>query len=105
MAIEETKLADLKQKHGNVWTLKRGEFDIAFRKPTQMEYREYSMAIATDRSNLFDASQRIAQSCIVYPDTKAAEALLNDYPGLVLDLGGVVSVIASLSAKGDAKKA
>lgn len=105
MAIDDKKLEELKQKHGSVWLLKRGEFDIAFRKPTSMEYRKYSMDVSTDKSQFYDANEAICKACIVYPEGKAAETLLEEWPGLIPDVGQEVLAVAQLSAKAEGKKA
>lgn len=105
MPIPQAKLDELKQKHGAVWTVTRDDVDVAFRKPTGAEYRKYISTVAGDKSATFDAFEALCHACVVYPEGPAARDLLDEWPGLVPDIGGEIALVAGKSAKAEAKKA
>ncbi len=105
MAIPEEKLTALKREHGTIYVLDRDGQDFAFRPIKSVEYRAYHMAVATDRANIFDASEVVAKACYVYPDAAALNAVLESHPGLIPDLGGEVMLAGKMGAETRAKKA
>jgi hypothetical protein len=106
MAIPKDKLDELKAKHGaNLYTYASDDLDFAFRRPASAEYRKHQMQIATDRANTFDATEALIKACVVYPDREELDRILEDWPGLVNDLGGEILLVAMRSPKADAKKA
>lgn len=104
--IPAEKLDALKAQHGagKVFTLVRGEVTIALRKPTRAEYRRFVMKLQ-DKTELYDANEELVRACVLEPSGAALEAILDEWPGLVTDVGGELLMLAGMQAKAEAKKA
>lgn len=106
MSISKERLEALKQKHGadKVFVLERGGEQLAFRKASRAEYRRYAMRMQ-DPADRFDANEELVKACFVEPEPAALDTLLEEFPGLVTDLGGEIALVAGMHAKAEAKKA
>lgn len=106
--VDPAKLEAFKATHGahRVFTLDRGELGVlVFRKATGAEYRRLTMKIAENRANAYDANEELLRACVLEPSGPALDALLDEYPGLVLDIGGEIALVANNDHRTEAKKA
>lgn len=93
--MEETKIAELKQKHGNdlaMVTAPDGS-EFVFRPPQRLEYDQWY-----DKRNEGSAPARqLAQSCLVFPDPAGMKAILDRYPYILQGKFGFIDVITDLA--------
>lgn len=101
-ADEKNKIIeDLKKAHGEVYVSSPkcdSETFVVFKKAGRAETRAYK----SDRDNdayKFLADERLCQVCVVYPDKKGFEALLDQFP---FYSGPLAFEIITASGGGDA---
>ena len=56
-------------------------WEVVFRKPTRLEYKAFRKS-AHKAEQAADAQEVLARACVVDPDRKAFDALLEDYPAI-----------------------
>lgn len=107
MAISEEKLESLKAQFGSkLFVYTEGEVEVAFRKPSSMEYRKHLSVVTEDKGRIFDSLDALVRQCVVSESRETLELLLEEYPGLTFSLGGEILSSASPNAgKHEAKKA
>jgi hypothetical protein len=93
--MEDAKIAELKQKHGNdlIMVTAPDGTEVVFRPPQRLEYDQWY-----DKRNDGSAPARqLAQSCLVYPDRAAMAAVLDRYPYVLQGKDGFIDVITDLA--------
>jgi hypothetical protein len=91
--IPAEALEELKQKHGTVVVLEAGDYTVVVRKPTRAHWRRFR-EYASDPAKRPICAETLFRDCVVYPDAKALEAMLEDKPALAELFGGEVADIA-----------
>ncbi len=100
--IDQAKLEELKQKHGDVYLLTKDEDQIAVRKPTRAEI----MRIIDKGGDVRYADlQQLVTGCALFPEGPELASLLQERPGLVIPFSEGLTRIAGLSKGIETKKA
>ena len=106
MTIDETTLADLKAKHGEVWVMEFDVGDVAIRAPSQGEVQCFQDGLLGDtKLNKRQSTEQLARSVVVHPSPDDFTAMLSKRFGILLRIGGAAAAIASSEESKDAKKA
>jgi len=106
MTIDDITLADLKAKHGEIWTLSFDVGDVAIRAPNQGEIQCFQDGLLGDtKLNKRQATEQLARAVVVHPSADDFGAMLTKRFGILLRIGGAASAIASSEESKDAKKA
>jgi hypothetical protein len=95
----------LKAKYGEVWTFTRGAYDFVLRCPESSEFRRYTMAVAEDRSRVWDAQEVLAKHAVVFPEDPELSEILEKRAMLIPAIAGQAADIAGEAEKLEAKKA
>jgi hypothetical protein len=102
--IDEAKLAELKEKHGDIFEVGAplGEPEgVYVRRLTRLEMRKY-MKMREEQAYLTHDS--VAVWCTVYPDSAAFDAMLDKFPAYCIPVANAVLEKSGLEAEKVAKK-
>jgi hypothetical protein len=94
----EARLVELAAKHNvpreKVHQLTAGKFVIVVREPARMVWRRFIESVSADPKNRPTALETMVRDCLLDPDRKAFEAMLDDKPALGMIFGGEVADLA-----------
>ena len=93
------------QHGGEVWTLRRGAYGFVLRCADGIELRKYTMSVADDRKNVWDAQERLVRHAVVWPASERLAEVLEKRAGLIPWLANEAANIASEIEETEAKKA
>lgn len=103
--IDESKIEELKAKHGEIFTMEICGTGVAFRLPTEPEYfkclGEGAKNPAAAPKQVYD----LAHKCVVYPSSAEFGALCSRRAGVGLKVGNEILKIAGGEETELAKKA
>jgi hypothetical protein len=105
MTIANDVIERLKTKYGEVWTFSRGAYDFVLRCPESVEFRRYTIAVAEDRSKVWDAQEILAKHAVVYPEDPVLSEILEKRAMLIPAIAAQAASIAGEEEKLEAKKA
>jgi hypothetical protein len=91
--IDPAVIEEQKAKHGTVHLLKAGEHEVIVKRPSRPAWRKFR-TLAAEPSKRPDALEGLLRDCLVYPDQKALEAMLEQAPALSELFGNEVMDIA-----------
>jgi hypothetical protein len=97
-------LAELKAKHGEVWTLTLGDDVFGITMPTTPNYDRCMSVIAENRSKAPGALRTLAKGIVVYPAAPEYEALIRKRPGIPSRIAGEALKLAGAEESEFAKK-
>jgi hypothetical protein len=81
--LDEKKIAELKEKHGNVLTLVESPSGpLVFRKPNRTEYDRWFDKNQSDKTNATKHARELVKACRVFPDEAGLDAALDATPAL-----------------------
>lgn len=75
-----------KKKYGDLYLVENDSVEVLVRGPTSVEYRVF-MGAAVNESKRAFAVHDLAVACVVYPDRKAFESILEKYPAFAEPVG------------------
>lgn len=95
MAIEKSKLDELRAQHGEVFEVNVGGMDIVFRPASEPEYFKCLSDGAKDPKLAPKAVYDLAHKCVVHPPLSEFGALVARRPGVALKVGNEVLRVAN----------
>jgi hypothetical protein len=105
MALTDTKIADLKQAHGEVWEVDfpAAGFSVAFKRPSSAAFERLMGALTSDKPKLA-AHRAFCFDIVVEPTGENLTALLDKYPGIAAKISNQGAYVASAEEAENAKK-
>ena len=88
--IDPKLVADLKAKHGDVFSITKCGMEILYRGPTAQELDRFLETAEKDKPQ---ACVILVASCILHPSFEAFEVLRNKKPGILYGETGLVSCL------------
>ena len=88
-SVPDDVVAELKSKHGEVYLLEHLGEAVVVMRPTRPLVKRFRSQMA-DQNKRADALEYLVTDCIVWPDRKAVQAMLDRLPGLVETFGDAV---------------
>jgi hypothetical protein len=95
--IAEGKIAHCKGKAGKDGS---PSWEIVFRRPLRMHYKQWRKMI-NDPVGKPEAAEFLVKNCIVHPDKKGFEELLNEHPGICESSAVQKAIIALTSMESE----
>ena len=94
------------QKYGRIVVLEEvdGFGDLVFKKPARGDYMRYMSHLTEDDREKSATIIQFVKSCVVVPTVKEFDAVLDEYPGIVVDLASKLQDLASPDIKAIVKK-
>lgn len=103
MPLNPETIANLKEKHSDIYLLEAGEHEVVVRPPTRGEYRRFR-AMATDDRKKPEAVETLLRDCVLYPESAEIERLLEKKPALADIFGGKVLELAGATEEARGKQ-
>lgn len=97
---------EAQQKYGRIVVLENvDQFgDLIFKKPARGDYMRYMSHLTDDSREKSATIIAFVKACVVVPDAKAFEAVIDEYPGIVVDVAGQLADLATPDSKAIVKK-
>lgn len=76
----------LKAKYGPLMLVENGVVSILVRTPTRTEFKIFSAAVMDPAKQVF-AIEDLGATCVVFPDAKTYDSILDKRPGLAVQVG------------------
>lgn len=100
------KLAELKDKHGEVYKLKHAGVTVICRLPTEDEYDRWKDELEKERGKKpVTATERIFRQTCLYPEKADLSAILEKKRGLALTFGNAILELAGIGEGCSVEKA
>lgn len=80
--MDESKVQELKSKHGELVAYEVGGQTVAFRRPNRVDYSRFKKEAFKEELR-HTAADNLAISCLVYPDRDAFNAIWDRFPTVV----------------------
>lgn len=103
MASKEEALRACAGKRLACWEIE-GHGEIVFRQPSRPEYMRLMSQVQDDKVDSAQAMLGFVKSCAVWPEAAAIDAVLDDYPAMLNEVGGALQDLAKPAAKAVVKK-
>jgi hypothetical protein len=83
--LEDQTIADLKEKHGEIYLVEVGEdTEMIFKRPSEAEYKRFMTESADqDPQRRISASTAFVRANLLYPDKDVYRAYVTQYPAAV----------------------
>jgi len=117
MPIAQEKLDELEAKYKRIAYLKgkeesynkddgstgtRVSWECVFRRPSRAEYKQFR-SMSHNPSQVADAQEILARKCVLIPEPKDFDALLEDWPGIPEAATKAFTELTGISAQEDLK--
>lgn len=99
--FDETTIETLKAKYGTIYLLAAAGFEVVVRPPTRQVWRKFR-SLAADPAKRADCVEGLFRDCVVYPELKDVDAMLNQKPALAETFGDECATLGG--AKEDCEK-
>ena len=93
----------LKDAHGELHQLEANGLVVIVRKPSRGEYKRFMSEGADDRKRV-NASENLVRTCVVWPERKVFDQMLEEFPGLAESYGFQVLEMAGAVEEASRKK-
>ena len=99
MALSQEQLDQLETQHKRIAHVraKDGSWEVVFRKPTRMEYKQYR-ASSNNEVKKADAQEALCRQIVVYPAKADYDILLDEWPAIPEACGEALRSLLSLGA-------
>lgn len=87
------------------WIDEAAKTDVYFRRIDRAVYERFLASIATDRTKLPRASERMLKDCVLWPSADALGALYEECPGLAASHQAVLAAASGLGLDFEPHKA
>lgn len=104
MPVPKEVIDQAKQAHGEVYCLEGADVAVLVRSPKRAEYRKFKATVLGNQAAAADALETLLREVVVFPDSAAFDALLEQKPGLSETFGQKVLEIAGVSEQVSLKK-
>lgn len=101
---EAAKLDALAAKHGEIRIYRTPNGTLALKAPGPGDFQRFTDKLTGDKGSKYATMREIVLSCRVYPEREAALALIDRYPGLVLQAGTAINELAGTEFEAEVKK-
>ncbi len=98
----EAELEQLKGRHGRLVRLEAVGQVVYVKRATREVYKRFR-AQASDEAKRPVAAANLVAACLVWPEKAEAEALFDEYPGLVDTIGGSLLELAGVTQEVEKK--
>ncbi len=100
--IDQTKLDELKTKHGDLFIISKDEEEFVARVPRRPEIMHL---VDKGAASGYGDMLRLAAACVVHPEGVDLQLIFDGMPGIVIPLAEKLCELAGLSKGAEAKKA
>lgn len=101
---EDGQLDALAAKHGELRVYRTPNGALALKPPKSGDFQRFTDKLTSDKGSKYATMREIVLSCRVYPEREAAVALIDRYPGLVLQAGTAINELAGTEFEAEVKK-
>jgi len=101
--LPEDKIAELKQKHGDVWEIEGLIVPVVFKRPKPAEAERFAVS-GNDEKKRMGAAKELCSRVVVHPELAEWNKLTEEWPLLPFKVAGEVAEVMSGQAQTDAKK-
>lgn len=93
--MDDRKLQELKNQHGELLAFEVEGQAVAFRRPTRADYKRFKMEVMNEKTKA-TATDNLAFSCLVHPERTDFNAIVDRWPSLIETASvGLVEMIGS----------
>lgn len=97
------KIAELKEKHGDIVGVEVAGVELVFRRPTRTEYDRWFDQMQVDKAQSSRHARQLAKACLVHPDEAGFDTAIDKKPAtLTTDVINAITELAGLG-EGDSK--
>lgn len=87
--IPEDVRKDLEHKHGEIFPFETPLGEVAFRQPRRSEYQRFQAKLHNEKQRHL-AGEELIRTCVVYPELKALDDMLDARPFLIAKLANAL---------------
>jgi hypothetical protein len=91
--VDEKTIKEVREKHPKAVVLTAGGETVAVIPPTRAIWRRFKLCV-TDERKRADAFEVLLRDCVVHPDAKGLEEILERRPALAETFGDAVAELA-----------
>jgi len=102
--MTDQTIEELKEKHGDVYTVETCGAVVVFKRCSRMEYKRFRESLASERKKA-DALETLARACIVHPEASELNDFFDRYPAAADVIGSKILEVAGAVEAEAAKKA
>jgi len=101
--LDPKKIAELKQEHGDVYSLTVGGSEFVVKAPGDGEWYRF-LDLSSEAKKRTRALRLLVESCLLHPSKDEFESLLAKRPAIAMTLGNKLCELAGLEEEATVKK-
>lgn len=104
MAIEQSKIDELRAEHGEIVVIGANGFDIVLAKTEiRAKYKRFKTMVMDEKKRV-NAAEQLARDLLVYPSLAAFEEILDGFPAMAEILGAEATKFCGMTEEIEVKK-